>query len=49
VQGLADAYQKMGIPFESKEALDVNNKIFETIYHASMETSMEIAAVEGPY
>lgn len=39
----------MGIPFESKEALDVNNKIFETIYHASMETSMEIAMVEGPY
>ena len=29
VQGLADAYQKMGIPFESDEALDVNNKIFE--------------------
>jgi len=46
---LADAYQKMGIPFESKEALDVNNKIFETIYHAAMETSMEIAMVEGPY
>lgn len=39
----------MGIPFESKEALDVNIKIFETIYHAAMETSMEIAMVEGPY
>jgi ribonucleoside-diphosphate reductase alpha chain len=49
VQGLADAYQKMGIPFETKEALDVNNKIFETIYHAAMETSMEIAMAEGPY
>ena len=49
VQGLADAYQKMGIPFESDSALDVNNKIFETIYHAAMETSIEIAKVEGPY
>lgn len=49
VQGLADAFQKMGICFESKEALDVNNKIAETIYHAAMETSMEIAMVEGPY
>jgi ribonucleoside-diphosphate reductase alpha subunit len=49
VQGLADAYQKMGIPFESKDALDINNKIFETIYHAAMETSMEIAQKEGHY
>lgn len=49
VQGLADAYQKMGIPFESDSALDVNSKIFETIYHAAMETSIEIAKVEGPY
>ncbi len=39
----------MGIPFESDRALDVNNKIFETIYHAAMETSMELAKVEGPY
>lgn len=29
--------------------MDVNNKIFETIYHAAMETSMEIAKVDGPY
>ena len=49
VQGLADTFQKMGIAFESEEAIDVNTKIFETIYHASMETSMEIAKVEGPY
>jgi ribonucleotide reductase alpha subunit len=39
----------MGIPFESESALDVNNKIFETIYHAAMETSIEIAKAEGPY
>lgn len=49
VQGLADAFQKMGISFESERALDVNNKIFETIYHAAMETSMELAKIEGPY
>ena len=49
VQGLADAYQKMGHPFESPEALDINNKIFETIYHAAMETSMELAQADGAY
>ena len=31
VQGLADAYQKMGVPFESDKALELNNMIFETI------------------
>ena len=39
----------MQIPFEDERALDVNNKIFETIYHAAMETSIEIAKREGPY
>jgi len=39
----------MGLPFESDDALKVNNMIFETIYYAAMETSMEIAMVEGPY
>lgn len=49
VQGLADAFQKMRITFESDAAIDVNNKIFETIYHAAMECSVEIAMAEGPY
>lgn len=49
VQGFADALQKMKIPFEDPRALEVNTLIFETIYHAAMETSMEIAKVEGPY
>jgi len=49
VQGLADAFQKMGIPFESEDAQDVNQKIFETMYHAACERSMEIAKVDGPY
>ena len=43
IQGLADAFQKVGYAFESPEALDLNTKIFETIYHAAMETSMELA------
>ena len=49
VQGLADALQKMQIAFEDEEALKVNTMIFETIYHAAMETSMEIAQQQGPY
>jgi len=49
VQGLADAFQRMGLAFESDGAMDVNTKIFETIYFAAMETSMEIAQVEGAY
>jgi ribonucleotide reductase alpha subunit len=39
----------MQIPFESDEAMKVNEMIFETIYHAAMETSIEIAQKEGPY
>jgi len=39
----------MGYYYESDEALDLNTKIFETIYHAAMETSMEIAKEQGPY
>ena len=39
----------MGLPFESDGAFRVNQLIFETIYHAAMETSMEIAQVDGHY
>ena len=49
VQGLADTFQKMGFAFESEEANDVNIKIFETIYHSAMETSVELAKEQGPY
>jgi len=49
VQGLADVFQKVGIAFESDEAIDLNTRIFETIYHAAMETSMEMAKVKGHY
>jgi ribonucleoside-diphosphate reductase alpha subunit len=43
VQGLADAFVLMRFPFESEEARDLNRKIFETMYHAALEASMEIA------
>ena len=43
VQGLADTFALMDIPFHSNGAKEVNKQIFETIYHASLEKSMEIA------
>jgi len=43
VQGLADTFFLLDIPFYSEEATDINKKIFETIYHASLEKSNEIA------
>jgi len=39
----------MKICFEDKKAIEVNELIFETIYHASMETSMELAKEHGYY
>merc|ERR1719498_590562 len=49
VQGLADAFMKMGLPYESEGARKLNTDIFETIYFAACEASMELAKVEGPY
>jgi ribonucleoside-diphosphate reductase alpha chain len=49
VQGLADVFILLRMPFESEEAQQLNKDIFETIYFASMEKSMELAKVEGPY
>ena len=43
VQGLADAFALLDIPFHSEQAKEVNKHIFETIYHASLEKSNEIA------
>ena len=43
VQGLADTFIKMKMPFDSNEAKELNKKIFETIYHGSLESSMEIS------
>mmetsp|Transcript_31835 Transcript_31835/g.82446 ORF Transcript_31835/g.82446 Transcript_31835/m.82446 type:complete len:508 (-) Transcript_31835:321-1844(-) len=49
VQGLADTFLKMKLPFESEDAKKLNVAIFETIYFAACEASAELAAVEGPY
>lgn len=49
IQGLADAFMMLRMPFESEEAKQLNKDIFETIYYASMETSMELAMEEGTY
>ena len=49
VQGLADAFILMRQSFDSPEAKKLNSEIFETIYFAAMESSMEIAQKEGPY
>lgn len=49
VQGLADVFAKLNIPFESEEARKINNTIFETIYHAAVTESVTMAKESGPY
>ena len=49
VQGLADAFAMMDIPFHSKKAKLINTQIFETMYHAALEMSMEMSKKEGSY
>jgi len=49
VQGLADAFIMLRMPFDSPEARRLNKDIFETIYFGAMEASMELAKQFGPY
>jgi hypothetical protein len=49
VQGLADLYAVMGIPFTSEEARRVNSEVFETIYFAAMTASKDLAIQDGAY
>ncbi|PIL26242.1 hypothetical protein GSI_11998 [Ganoderma sinense ZZ0214-1] len=49
VQGLADVFGYCEFPFASPEARALNKRIFETIYHASLESSSELAERLGPY
>ena len=49
VSGLADTFSLMRVPFDSQEARELNKAIFETIYHAAVEASCELAAELGPY
>ncbi|RKP01419.1 hypothetical protein CXG81DRAFT_25913 [Caulochytrium protostelioides] len=49
VQGLADAFILLRMPFESVEAEQLNNQIFETIYYAALESSCQLAERDGHY
>ena len=49
VSGLADAFLRLGLAFGSEEAQSLNEAIFETIYHASLEASNEMAIEKGSY
>lgn len=49
VQGLADVFILMRMPFESDAARQLNKDIFETIYFAAMTASKDLAIAEGPY
>ncbi len=49
IQGLADLFAVMGIPFTSQEAKKVNSELFETIYFAAMTASKDLAKKQGAY
>jgi ribonucleoside-diphosphate reductase alpha subunit len=49
VQGLADAFILLRLPFESEAAKQLNKEIFETIYFAAMTASKDLAKVDGAY
>ena len=49
VQGLADTFIKLRLPFTCDKAKKLNQDIFETIYHAAVTASMEEAQNDGPY
>jgi ribonucleoside-diphosphate reductase alpha subunit len=49
VQGLADVFMLLDIPFHSDEAKEVNKLIFETIYYGALDKSADLADLHGPY
>lgn len=49
IQGLADLFLLMKIPFESEESQMMNIKVFETIYYGALEASCELSEKYGPY
>lgn len=49
VQGLADVFMMLGLPFHSADAAALNVKIFATLYHAAIDTSAELAKEYGSY
>lgn len=49
VQGLADVFQVLGVPFDSDVARDLNSQIFENIYYAALRSSCDLAKKYGKY
>jgi len=49
VQGLADVFMMLGMPFDSPDARKINAQIFEVLYHAALEESCLLAKEEGKY
>ena len=49
VQGLADVYMMLGLPFDSDGARELNKHIFTNIYYAALSESCQLAKEEGPY
>ena len=49
VQGLADVFILCGLPFDCEDSRTLNAHIFETMYHAALEASSELAEVDGTY
>jgi ribonucleoside-diphosphate reductase alpha chain len=49
IQGLADTFIKLRMPFDSEEAQRLNEDIHETIYYGAMVSSMELAKIQGTY
>jgi len=49
VQGLADVFIMCGLPFDCEDSRTLNAHIFETMYHAALEASSELAEVDGSY
>jgi ribonucleoside-diphosphate reductase alpha chain len=49
IQGLADVFMMMNLPFTSDAAKNINSRIFETIYHSALVESCELSKIHGPY
>jgi ribonucleoside-diphosphate reductase subunit M1 len=49
IQGFGDLLYKLKIPYESNQAIEINKKVMETIYHGAVEASIELAELYGPY
>jgi ribonucleoside-diphosphate reductase alpha subunit len=49
IQGLGDLLYKLKISYESNQAIEINKKVMETIYHGAVEASIELAELYGPY